>query len=218
MPVGNGLVCVHGGGAGCMLGESMWEQLCREHGVAPDGMGGDKLPNYHNSYVFQSSSEDRLVPRALFIDPDAQDMTRLRKGPLRKLWSPKSNFVTWNRDTGNLYTEGYYLLFHDLREEVTEKLRRLVEPVDRLEGFLCSRSISGGTGSGLMKRIMGTLTEYSKKSIVDLCLFPSRRYSSITVEPYNAVFGIVDNHYSILFSNEGVGIIWLMPSLSPTQP
>ena len=208
MDNGSGIVYIHGGGAGSMIGEAMWKQLVREHGVTADGVKDSSVTFDCPGVVFQDIDNGFVRPRALFIDPDAQDLMRVRKGALKKLWSPMTNFVSWNKDAGNLYTEGYYSLFYSLKEEISDKLRRLVEPVDQLEGFLFSRSISGGSGSGLIKRVMGEVeTQFPKRTISEVCVFPSKRFSNIPIEPYNAVFGIAttDSCYSMLVSNEGVG-------------
>ncbi|KAI6651492.1 Beta-tubulin 2 tubb2 [Oopsacas minuta] len=206
----SGIVFIHGGGAGSMIGESMWKQLIREHGISVEGIKDDSIMFDCPGVAFQEIDKGLYRPRSLFIDPDAQDVTRIRKGMLKKLWSPDTNFVTSNKDTGNLYTEGYYTTYYSVNEGITEKIRRLVEPIDQLEGFLISRSVSGGTGSGLMKRVMTDLMrDFTKRPIAEVCLFPSTRYSDMPIEPYNAMFGIdtTDNSncYSMLLSNEGVG-------------
>ena len=208
MERGSGIVYIHGGGAGTMIGEKMWEQLVREHGVTADGLKDDSVTFDCPAVAFQDIDNGHMRPRALFIDPDAQDLTRVRKGSLSKLWSPRSNLVTWNRDAQNLYTEGHYNLYYSVNEDIADKLRRLVEPVDSLEGFLISRSLSGGTGSGLIKRVMEDMAiQYPKRTMSEVCVFPSRRFSSIPIEPYNAVFGLAttDSCYTMLVSNEGVG-------------
>ena len=208
MDKGSVVVCIHGGGAGSMIGEAMWKQLVREHGVTSDGLKDDSVTFDCPSVIFQDIDNGHVRPRALFIDPDAQDLMRVRKGALSKLWSPRSNLVTWNKDAENLYTEGYYSLFYSLNEEISDKLRRLVEPADQLEGFLFSRSISGGSGSGLIKRAMLDIeTQFPKRTMSEVCVFPSKRFSSIPIEPYNAVFGVATatSCFSLLVSNEGVG-------------
>lgn len=206
----SGIVGIHGGGAGSMIGESMWKQLIKEHGISPDGIKDDSVTHDVPGVMFQDIDKEWYKPRGLFIDPDAQDVARIRRGMLKQLWSHDTNFVTWNKDAGNLYTEGFYSTYYCVNEEVNDKMRRLVEPVDQLEGFVLSRSVSGGTGSGLIKRIMSDIvTEYPKRPLTEVCVFPSKRYSSIPIEPYNAMFGIDIREdrscYTMLVSNEGVG-------------
>ena len=206
----SGIVGIHGGGAGSMIGESMWKQLIKEHGISPDGIKDNSFTMDVPGVMFQEIEKERYTPRGLFIDPDAQDVARIRKGMLKQLWNHETNFVTWNKDAGNLYTEGFHSIYYCVNEEVNEKLRRLVESVDQLEGFMLSRSVSGGTGSGLIKRIMSDImTDYSKRPLTEVCVFPSKKYSNIPIEPYNAMFGIDTREcrscYTMLVSNEGVG-------------
>ena len=57
-----------------------------------------------------------------------------------------------------------------------------------LQGFLLSHSFGGGTGSGFSSLLIERLAvDYSKKSKLEFCVYPSPRVSTAVVEPYNAV-------------------------------
>ena len=57
-----------------------------------------------------------------------------------------------------------------------------------LQGFLLSHSFGGGTGSGFSSLLIEHLAvDYSKKSKLEFCVYPSPRVSTAVVEPYNAV-------------------------------
>lgn len=64
----------------------------------------------------------------------------------------------------------------------------MVERCDSFQGFVFSRSISGGTGSGYAARLIDHLTsEYPQRTRFEVAVFPSPNTSAIPVEPYNAV-------------------------------
>ena len=64
----------------------------------------------------------------------------------------------------------------------------MVEKCDSFQGFIFSRSICGGTGSGFAALLLEYLTsEFRQKSRLEVTIFPSPNTSAIPVEPYNAV-------------------------------
>jgi len=71
---------------------------------------------------------------------------------------------------------------------VLDKIRKLTEQCDGLQGFLVFHSVGGGTGSGFGGLLLERLSvDYGKKSKLDFCIFPSPQISTSVVEPYNSV-------------------------------
>jgi len=90
-----------------------------------------------------------------------------------------------------------------------EKIRKLAENCDSLQGFLLCHSVGGGTGSGLGSKLNFRLTvDYSKKSMIGFYIFPSPQISTSVVEPYNAAFAthsiLCEEHASVVFDNEAI--------------
>jgi len=73
-------------------------------------------------------------------------------------------------------------------DEVLERVRKLIENCEGLQGFLVFHSVGGGTGSGFGSLLLERLSvDYGKKSKLDFCVFPSPQISTSVVEPYNSV-------------------------------
>ena len=69
-----------------------------------------------------------------------------------------------------------------------DRVRKLVDECDGLQGFLLFNSFGGGTGSGFTSLLMERLNgEYKKKSKLELVVYPGPKLSSAIVEPYNSI-------------------------------
>lgn len=83
------------------------------------------------------------------------------------------------------------------------------ENCSSLQGFLIFHSFGGGTGSGFGALLLERLSaEYSKKSKLEIVIYPSPRVASAVVEPYNAVLSThstIDNSdCTFLVDNEAI--------------
>jgi len=68
-----------------------------------------------------------------------------------------------------------------------DRVRKLAESCDGLQGFVLFHSFGGGTGSGFGSRVMENLfNHYPSKCNIEFAVYPSPRLSSIVLEPYNA--------------------------------
>lgn len=73
------------------------------------------------------------------------------------------------------------------------------EQCDGLQGFVVFRSFGGGTGSGFTSLLMQRLSaEYSRKTKLELSVYPAPQISTAIVEPYNAV---LTTHATLEFSD-----------------
>ena len=63
-------ISIHVGQAGVQMGNAAWELYCLEHGIQPDGMmvGGEDETDFSFNTFFNTTREDKHVPRALFVD------------------------------------------------------------------------------------------------------------------------------------------------------
>jgi len=73
-------------------------------------------------------------------------------------------------------------------EEVIERMNRIAEECNGLQGFTVFHSFGGGTGSGFAALLMERLSmEYQKKCKLDFCVYPAPNLATSVVEPYNAI-------------------------------
>lgn len=69
-----------------------------------------------------------------------------------------------------------------------DKVRRLADNCNGLQGFFVFHSFGGGTGSGFGALILERLsTDYGKKSKLEFSVYPAPTMANSVVEPYNSV-------------------------------
>jgi tubulin alpha len=96
--------------------------------------------------------------------------------------------ITGKEDAANNYARGHYTIGKGMIDSVTDRIRRVVDNCDGLQGFMIYHSFGGGTGSGFTSLLMERLTmEYGKKSKLEFAVYPAPQVSTAVVEPYNSV-------------------------------
>eukprot|EP01097_Dermamoeba_algensis_P002054 TRINITY_DN1818_c0_g3_i2.p1 TRINITY_DN1818_c0_g3~~TRINITY_DN1818_c0_g3_i2.p1 ORF type:complete len:448 (-),score=109.18 TRINITY_DN1818_c0_g3_i2:234-1577(-) len=183
------VISLHIGQAGIQLGNSCWELFCLEHGVEADGQlqknGKDAGKAFQT--FFQVSSAGRCVPRSVMVDLEPTVVDEVKTGKYGKLFASEG-LITGKEDAANNYARGHYTVGKDILETVMEKIRKIAERCEGLQGFLAFHSVGGGTGSGLGSLILERLSsDYTKKCKLDFCVYPSPQISTSVVEPYNSV-------------------------------
>jgi tubulin alpha len=129
----------------------------------------------------------QYVPRAVHFDLEPSVIDQIRSGSMAKLYHPDQLLNTYE-DAANNYARGHYTVGKEHVEMVSERVRKLAEQCDGLQGFFLFHSVGGGTGSGFGSLLLERLSvDFHKKSKLDFCVFPSPQVSTSVVEPYNAV-------------------------------
>lgn len=73
-------------------------------------------------------------------------------------------------------------------EIVLDRIRKLADNCNGLQGFLIFHSFGGGTGSGFTALLMERLSvEYGKKTKLEFAVYPAPHLASAVVEPYNSI-------------------------------
>merc|ERR1719295_596112 len=94
-------------------------------------------------------------------------------------------------------------------DKVNDRLRKLVDNCDNVQGFVVNHSVGGGTGSGLGALILERIAvDYRKKSKLGFEVYPSPTISTCVVEPYNALLTthwLTDHtEISVVLDNEAI--------------
>ncbi|XP_035709426.1 tubulin alpha-1C chain isoform X2 [Folsomia candida] len=213
---------IHIGQAGCQIGNACWELYCLEHGIQPDGMmpSDETLGGEDDSFntFFSETNAGKHVPRAVFVDLEPTVIDEVRTGTYRQLFHPEQ-LLTWKEDAANNYARGHYTIGKEIIDVTLDRIRRLSEACNGLQGFLIFHSFGGGTGSGFGSLLMERLSvDYGKKSKLCFSIYPAPRVSTAVVEPYNAILYthttlehcdcafMVDNEaiYELCFRNLGI--------------
>jgi tubulin alpha len=92
---------------------------------------------------------------------------------------------------------------------VNDRIRKLVDNSENVQGFIVNHSVGGGTGSGMGMLILERLAvDYRKKSKIGFEIYPSPNISTCIVEPYN---GLLSTHWlldhtdvSLVLDNEAL--------------
>uniref|UniRef100_A0A0N4ZX25 Tubulin alpha chain n=1 Tax=Parastrongyloides trichosuri TaxID=131310 RepID=A0A0N4ZX25_PARTI len=184
------VISVHIGQAGVQIGNSCWELYCIEHGIQPDGtkMEGSSTPTDDNFKTFFSETgSGKFVPRAIFVDLEPTVIGEIRNGDYKKLFHPEQ-MITGKEDAANNYARGNYTVGKELIAPTMDRLSKVADNCDGLQGFLVFHSFGGGTGSGFTSLLMERLSiDYGKKSKLEFSVYPAPQVSTAVVEPYNSI-------------------------------
>lgn len=188
-------ICV--GGAGVRIGAKFWELLCLEHGISPNGRpNSDFSKNSGDSWrrFFNETGSGELVPRTIFVDLEPTAVDKIRTN----LFHTES-FISGNQGACGNFARGYYTAGKEIIDLTLDRIRRLIDACQSVQGFLIINSVGGGTGSGFTALLMERLSvDYGKKSKVQFAIYPTSRLGTAITEPYNAV---LSTHVSLEHSN-----------------
>ena len=205
------VICLHIGQAGVQMGSAFWELFCLEHDIQYDG----KISKQNESELdcsfkaFFAENESKIhVPRAFFLDLEPSVIDEIKTGPYRKLFN-SDQMMSGKEDSANNYVKGCYTIGKEMIDSCLNKIRKLAEDCEWLQGFFLFHSLGGGTGSGFGSLLLERLSnEYGKKPKFTYTVYPSPRISTSPVEAYNAVFSthslLEHSDITIMMDNEAI--------------
>ena len=188
---GREIISIHVGQAGCQMGNACWELYCLEHGIYPDGsMPSDQSIGVEDdsfNTFFSETGSGKHVPRALFVDLEPTVIDEIRTGTYRQLFHPEQ-LITGKEDAANNYARGHYTIGKEQINSTCNRVRKIADACDGLQGFLVFHSFGGGTGSGFASLLLERLSlDYGKKAKLGFSIYPAPQVSTAVVEPYNAL-------------------------------
>ncbi|KYR02696.1 Tubulin alpha-1B chain [Tieghemostelium lacteum] len=191
--MGREIISIHVGQAGLQAGISAWELYCLEHGIDVDGTMKEevKINNKKNDIsceaFFSEGTNNKYVPRSVFVDLEPSVIDEIQAGEYKRLFHPEQ-MICGKEDAANNYARGHYTVGKEIIDVTVDRIRKLAEECQGLQGFFIFHSVGGGTGSGFGSLLLQKLAlEYGKKSKLDFCIYPSPQLSTSVVEPYNSV-------------------------------
>ena len=92
--------------------------------------------------------------------------------------------MTGKEDAANNYARGHYTIGKEQIDLAAEKVRKLADKCNSLQGFLIFHSFGGGTGSGFTALLLETLSRDfgSKKSKLGFSIYPAPQVFHYTRE------------------------------------
>lgn len=203
------IITIAVGGAGCRMALEFWRRLMAEHGIAANGrsMRSSRADERPRTF-FVETRAGQYAPRALFVDLDPDTAAELRAHELRQVLPPEF-VVVGEADAASNFARGRDLGREALDDRVRDRLRKLVDSTQNLQGFVLFHAAGGGTGSGVAAALLDRLAaDYRKKSVVTFTLMPSLALQRAATEPYNAMFTLsalrTRSALSFVFDNDAL--------------
>merc|ERR1712152_121452 len=112
-------------------------------------------------------------------------------------------------DAANNFARGHGTVGKEMIDKVNDRLRKLVDNCDNVQGFVVNHSVGGGTGSGMGSLMLERMAvDYRKKPKLGFEVYPSPTISTCVVEPYNALLTthwLTDHtEISVVLDNEAI--------------
>merc|ERR1712127_647507 len=141
------VLSIHIGQAGCQIGSAAWDLFCNEHGIGLDGrINEDNTKSTYEATsdldtddsvktFFNHSESGKYVPRALFIDLEPNVIDQIKSSEQRALFNP-DQMISGKEDAANNYARGHYTVGKELVEHCVDRVRKLADVCNGLQGFL----------------------------------------------------------------------------------
>jgi len=198
------------GQGGNQLANASWDQYCNEHSIGYDGTRPESVDDKDKNFYtfFEETSAGQFVPRNLGVDLEPTVLDDIRKGKRQQMYHPEF-LVNAKEDAANNFARGHYTVGKELMDTVNDRIRKMVDNSENVQGFIVQHAVGGGTGSGMGMLILERLAvDYRKKSKIGFEIYPSPNISTCIVEPYN---GLLSTHWlldhtdvSLVLDNEAI--------------
>jgi len=193
------------------MGNAVWDQYCTEHEIANNGTRAQEGTEKDNRYFktfFEETSVGNCVPRNLYVDLEPTVIDDVKRGKKSGMYHPDF-LLSGKEDAANNFARGHYTVGKELMDVVNDRVRKLVDNCENVQGFIVNHSVGGGTGSGMGMLILERIAvDYRKKSKIGFEIYPSPNISTCIVEPYN---GLLSTHWlldhtdvSLVLDNEAL--------------
>jgi len=181
------------GQGGIQLGNCVWDQYCTEHNIDNQGSRNDsKEDSYYKTFFEETRVGEQCVPRNLYVDLEPTVIDDVKRGAKAQLFHPDF-LICGKEDAANNFARGHYTVGKEQMDVVNDRVRKLVDNCENVQGFIVNHSVGGGTGSGMGMLILERLAvDYRKKSKIGFEIYPSPNISTCIVEPYN---GLLSTHW-----------------------
>jgi len=209
------VLTVNVGQAGIQLGNAVWNQYCAEHAIEHTGKRElkeadssiDKSDMYFTTF-FEETGTGQFVPRNITVDLEPTVVDDVRTGKMSQMFHPEF-LLNGKEDAANNFARGHYTVGKEILDQVNDRLRKLVDNSENVQGFIIHHAVGGGTGSGLGALILERIAvDYRKKSKIGFEIYPAPKISTCIVEPYNAMLSthwLLDHtEVSVLLDNEAI--------------
>ena len=169
------------GQCGIQMGSAVWEQYCAEHNIDRTGKKEKTEKDVSFLCFFEETTAGQYVPRNLMVDLEPNVIDDVKNSPYAKIYHPEF-LLSGKEDAANNFARGHYTVGKEMIDKVNDRLRKMVDNCDNVQGFVINHSVGGGTGSGLGALILERIAvDYRKKSKVNIYITQNRSYNIIYI-------------------------------------
>merc|ERR1712156_1239816 len=142
------------------------------------------------------------------VDLEPNVIDDVKSSPYAAIFHPEF-LLSGDEDAANNFARGHYTVGREMIDKVNDRMRKLVDNCDNIQGFIVNHSVGGGTGSGMGSLMLERMAvDYRKKPKLGFEVYPSPTISTCVVEPYNALLTthwLTDHtEISVVLDNEAV--------------
>merc|ERR1712048_1028791 len=171
-------------------------------------MGDAKTSDTYFTTFFEETGTGQFVPRQITVDLEPSVVDDVRTGDWAQMFHPEF-LLNGKEDAANNFARGHYTVGKEILDQVNDRLRKLVDNSQNVQGFIINHAVGGGTGSGLGALILERIAvDYRKKSKIGFEIYPAPNISTCIVEPYNAMLSthwLLDHtEVSVVLDNEAI--------------
>merc|ERR1711997_252638 len=171
-------------------------------------MGDPEAKDKYFTTFYEETGTGQYVPRNITVDLEPTVVDDVRTGTRANMFHPEF-LLNGKEDAANNFARGHYTVGKEILDQVNDRLRKLVDNSQNVQGFIINHAVGGGTGSGLGALILERIAvDYRKKSKIGFEIYPAPKISTCIVEPYNAMLSthwLLDHtEVSVLLDNEAI--------------
>jgi len=202
------VISVAVGQCGIQLSNAVWRQYSAEHDIREDGQLRKENEDKYFTTFFEETGTGQYVPRQIAVDLEPTVVDDVRTGLYAQMFHPEF-LLNGKEDAANNFARGHYTVGKEILDQVNDRLRKLVDNSQNVQGFIVNHAVGGGTGSGLGALILERIAvDYRKKSKIGFEVYPAPNLSTCIVEPYNAMLSthwLLDHtEVSLVLDNEAI--------------
>jgi len=202
------VLTINVGQAGIQLGQAIWRQYIAEHNIDNGGKRVGDTKDVTFKCFFEETGSGQFVPRNISVDLEPNVIDDVKNSKMAAMFNSEF-LLAGKEDAANNFARGHYTVGKEMIDKVNDRLRKLADNCENVQGFVINHSVGGGTGSGLGALILERIAvDYRKKSKLGFEIYPSPNLSTCVVEPYNA---LLETHWlldhtevSVLLDNEAI--------------
>merc|ERR1719378_1740379 len=82
------------------------------------------------------------------VDLEPNVIDDVKSSPYAAIFHPEF-LLSGDEDAANNFARGHYSVGREMIDKVNDRMRKLVDNCDNVQGFIVNHSVGGGTGSGM---------------------------------------------------------------------